>query len=92
MNIPSLEVERTNGYTGSTTILGCEQPYIFLSQPIQVFDSLYPSYEGYPSYLAYSLNELHGFTKVESLIDNTVSATDEEKREIEKLLKEGVIL
>lgn len=92
MNVPSLEVERTNGYTGSSAILGCEQPYIFLSQPVQVFDSLYPHYEGYPSYMAYKLGDLSGFTKVEELIDNTVEATETEKAEIERLLKEGVIL
>lgn len=92
MNVPSLEVERTNGYTGSTAILGCEQPYILLSQPVQVFDSLYPHYEGYPCYMSYTLGELSGYTKVEELIDNTVEATEAEKAEIERLLKEGVIL
>ena len=92
MNVPSIEVDRTNGYTGSTAILGCEQPYIFLSQPVQVFDSLYPEYEGYPCYMSYTLGDLSGYTQVEELIDNSVEATEYEKSEIERLLKEGVIL
>lgn len=88
----SVPVQRTGGYTGSSAVLGVEQAYIILTQPRQVFDSRYPKYEGYPSYLSYQLKELSGFTKVESLIDNVVECTDSEREEIEKLLKEGVYL
>ncbi len=92
LNVPSIDLERTNAYTGSSGILGCEQPYILLSQPVQVFDSLYPKYEGYPCYLHKKLDDVSGYCKVESVIDNAISATDTEKAEIEALLKEGVYL
>lgn len=85
-------VERTGGYTGVTGLLGSEKPYILLTQPVQAMAASYNVYEGFPSFVTYTLGDLHGFTKVEELIDNTIAATETEKAEIERLLKEGVIL
>ena len=88
----SVPVERTGAYTGSAAMMGCEIPHIILSQPVQVKPARYNEYEGFASYITYKLSNLSGFTKCESVIDNTVSAPDDEKAEIERLLKEGVIL
>lgn len=88
----TVPVERTGAYTGSAAMMGCEVPHIILTQPIQVKPERYNFFEGYASYITYKLSGLSGFTKVESVIDNTVSAPDDEKAEIERLLKEGVIL
>lgn len=88
----SVPVERTGAYTGPAAFMGCEQPYLILTQPIQVMPEKYGMYEGYPCYQTYKLSTLHGYTKCESVIDNTVDATEPEKEEIERLLKEGVIL
>jgi hypothetical protein len=88
----SVPVERTGAYTGPAAFMGCEYPYLILTQPIQVMPDNYARYEGFPCYQTYKLSRLSGYTKCESVIDNTVSATDAEKDEIERLLKEGVIL
>lgn len=88
----SVPVQRTGAYTGPAAFMGCEYPYLILTQPIQVMPDNYARYEGFPCYQTYKLSTLHGYTKCESVIDNTVSATDAEKDEIERLLKEGVIL
>lgn len=88
----SVPVERTGAYTGPAAFMGCEYPYLILTQPIQVMPDNYARYEGFPCYQTYKLSHLSGYTKCESVIDNTVSATDAEKDEIERLLKEGVIL
>ena len=92
IGIASVPVQRSGSYTGNAALMGCETPYILLTQPIQVLPQDYGKYEGYPSYITYTLSSLSGFTKVEELIDNTVEATDAEKDEIERLLKEGVYL
>lgn len=88
----SVPVERTGAYTGPAAFMGCETPHLILTQPIQVMPYNYSKYEGFPCYQTYKLSSLSGYTKCESVIDNTVSATDAEKDEIERLLKEGVIL
>ena len=67
-------------------------PFLVLTQPQQHLDDHYKEYSGLPSYITYKLGACSGYTKVENVIDNTVSATDEEKAEIERLLKEGVYL
>lgn len=89
----SQPTERSGSYTGNSASLGCEFPYLILTQPVQVMPKEYGDYEGYPAYIMYTLSELDGYTKVNSVIDNTVgSATDTEREEIERLLKEGVYL
>lgn len=88
----TVPVERTGSYTGSAAMMGCEVPHIILTQPIQVKPARYNEFEGYASYITYKLSGLTGYTKVESVVDNKVAAPDDEKAEIERLLKEGVIL
>lgn len=85
-------VERGGSYTGSQSMLGCFTPYLILTQPVQHLADYYSSFEGYPSYNYFKLGDLKGFTKVEKVIDNTINATETEKKMIEKLLMEGVIL
>ena len=89
----TVQVERSGAYTGASAILGVEYPHLILSQPIQSKPKNYGSYEGFACNVTYKLNDLHGFTKVEALIDNTIpGATEKEKAEIEQLLKEGIFL
>ena len=88
----SPRVERSGAYTGAGSILAGYTPYILFTQPIQQYPPNYEKYVGYPSYTTQKLNDLKGFTMVSEVIDNTVPATDEEKKMIENLLKEGVIL
>ena len=88
----SIQLQRTGNFSGASAALGCFEAYIILTQPEQQLPADYNTYIGYPSYITYKLSELSGFTKVEDVIDNTVAATDTEKMEIERLLKEGIIL
>lgn len=88
----SMEISRTGNFSGASNALGCFDAYMILTQATQQFPPGYEKYVGYPCYNTYKLGDLSGFTKVEEVIDNTVAATDREKEEIERLLKEGVYL
>ena len=88
----SMEISRTGNFSGASNALGCFDAYMILTQATQQFPPGYERYVGYPCYNTYKLGDLSGFTKVEQVIDNTVAATDREKEEIERLLKEGVYL
>ena len=92
MSVGSIQLERTGSFSGAASGMSCRSAYIVLTQPAQHLPGDYSKYVGYPSYLKRTLSELSGYTEVDSLIDNTVAAPDDEKAEIEKLLKEGVIL
>ena len=93
MSIDSVDVQRTGDYRGAQGALGMEIPFIIVTVPVQHYPgSEYQKTQGFPCYMTRKLKNLTGFTKVASVKDNTVSATDEEKREIERLLKEGVYL
>lgn len=86
------EVMRSGNYSGSISGMVHRTPCILLHRPIQHFPKDYNKYVGFPCYIRYKLKDLTGFTMIDSVIDNTVSAPDDEKAEIERLLKEGVIL
>lgn len=87
-----IQISRTGNFSGACSALSCFDAYMILTQCEQQMPANYGKYVGYPCYITYKLSDLTGFTKVEEVIDNTVAATDEEKAEIERLLKEGVIL
>lgn len=92
---PAVQLQRSGSYDGATANLAGGKAYIILSQPRQHYPGLmYDKTKGWCSYKAFKLSELNGqgFTKVHSMLDNTVPATDVEKKMIEDLLKEGVIL
>lgn len=86
------DVQRSGSYSGAAAALGNFTPYIIVEYPNQQFPANYGKYIGFPSYITLTLSECSGFTVADAVIDNTVAATDTEKAEIERLLKEGVII
>ena len=72
--------------------LGVQFCYVIITRPIQSLADDYNVFEGYPSNVTSRLKDLSGYTIVESVHLENMTATDEEKAEIESLLKAGVIL
>lgn len=88
-----MEQQRSGNYGGSISAFCNRTPAIILNRPKQQYPADYNKYVGYPSFITYTLETLTGFTQIADVIDNTVfSATDEERAEIEQLLKDGIIL
>lgn len=76
----------------SAGYLGVQKCYLVISRPRQSLAENYNSFVGYPSNITSTLGSLKGFTQVESIHLENIPATDEEKSEIEQLLKAGVII
>ena len=76
----------------SAGYLGVQKCYLVISRPRQSLADDYNSFVGYPSNITSTLGSLKGFTQVESIHLENIPATDEEKSEIEQLLKAGVII
>lgn len=77
---------------GNYGILGNRKPYLIIQRPTISVPSDYGKTIGYMSRITAKLGDLHGYTVVEEIHLEHISATDDEKKLIENALKSGVIL
>ena len=77
---------------GNYGILGNRTPYLIIQRPTISVPSDYGKTIGYMSRITAKLGDLTGYTVVEEIHLEHISATDDEKRLIETALKSGVIL
>lgn len=85
-------VEKSGSLGGTGGMLGVQTPYLILTRPRQAVPSGQNAYTGYPSYITRKLDDLEGYTEVDSIHLDGIPATEQEMSEIESLLKNGVIL
>lgn len=90
----STKIQYQNGGSMSLTsgYLAPQFCYVIISRPIQSLANGYNKFVGYPSNVTAQLSTLSGFTMVEDIHLENLSATDNEIDEIESLLKSGVII
>lgn len=85
-------VQKSGNFVGNAGALGSKTPYIIVTRPIPVTPVNYHLYYGLPSHVSVLISSLTGYTRVKSVhVDDVSSATDEEKRMIESILKNGFI-
>ena len=85
-------VERSGSFTGNSGAMGSKVPYLIISRPQTAMADKFETLSGYPSNTYTLLSDCKGFTQVKYCHVENLSATETEKKEIESLLKEGVIL
>ena len=85
-------IERSGSLSGTGGIMGNQVPYLILTRPKQAMPELQNHFIGYPSFITSYLGDLTGYTEVESVHLEEIPATESELREIETLLKGGVLL
>lgn len=85
-------VDRSGSFTGNSGAMGSKVPYIIISRPQTAMANKFETLSGYPSNTYTPLSACKGFTRVKYCHVENLSATETEKNEIERLLKEGVIL
>lgn len=85
-------VERSGSFTGNAGAMGSKIPYLIISRPQTAMADKFETLSGYPSNTYTSLSACKGFTQVKYCHVENLSATETEKGEIKRLLKEGVIL
>ena len=90
-NLEGNAVSRSGEISGNAGILGDYQPFIVVTRPINDRPSTYNSNIGQTYNKSVQLGTLSGFTIVDEAHVEGMSATETEKKEIERLLKEGVI-
>lgn len=77
---------------GNYGLLGNRTPYLIIQRPRISVPKDYGKTVGYMSRITAKLGDLTGYTVVEEIHLEHISATDDEKRLIENALKSGVIL
>lgn len=85
-------VDRSGSFTGNSGAMGSKVPYIIISRPQTAMADKFETLSGYPSNTYTPLSACKGFTQVKYCHVESLSATETEKNEIERLLKEGVII
>ena len=86
---PSIEKSGAMGGTGG--MLAIQTPYLILTRPRQALPAHQNTFTGYPSFITEKLGDLSGYTEIEEIHLENISATESELSEIENLLKSGVI-
>lgn len=86
---PSVEKSGSMGGTGG--MLAVQTPYLILTRPRQALPRDQNTFMGYPAFITERLEDLTGYTEIDSIHLENVPATETELSEIETLLKGGVI-
>lgn len=86
-------IQRSGAITSNTGFLGDFIPYIVLHRPKQSMPSNFKGVKGYQSNITSIIGNCQGYTEVDFVhLTGIDGATDTELKEIESLLKEGVII
>lgn len=87
------QIQRSGNFTGNAGAMGCKKPYIIVSSDV-AYDAVgYNTQYGYPANLTVMLGTCNGYVKVKEVHADTISnATEQEKRDIENQLKQGIII
>lgn len=87
------DVQRGGSLASNTGVLGEFLPYIVVHRPKQSMPQNFKGIKGYQSNITSILGYCQGYTEVDYIHLTGISgATDTELQEIERLLKEGVII
>lgn len=85
-------IQRSGNLGGSAGIMAVQKPFLIIERPNLSVPNNVQHYVGQTSNLTRYLSACKGFTMVEHIHLHGIDATSDELKEIESLLKEGVIL
>lgn len=92
VNVMKPSIEKSGAISGTGGMMAIQKPYLIITRPKQAVPTNQKHYMGYPSFITSMLGALSGYTEMEYIHLEGLSATDEELSEIESLLKGGVYL
>ena len=92
VNMAKQQITRSGSLTGNAGQMGIKTPFVIRHKPIQAIPGSQNSYLGYPSFITERIGNLTGYTEFYEVHLNGLTCTDEEKDELESLMKGGVLL
>lgn len=91
VNMMKPNIEKSGSMSGTGGLMAVQTPYIILTRPRQAIPADQNTYMGYPAFITVSMDDLEGYTEVEHVHLEGMSATANEVAEIESLLLKGVV-
>lgn len=85
-------IGRSGGFSGNAGAMGIKKPYLILQRPQTKVAETFPRLSGYPTNISGKLSYFSGQVNVTSVHVEGINATDAELKEIESLLKSGVLV
>lgn len=85
-------VQHSGSLSGNAGACGIKKPYLIISRPQTAMPAAYESIEGTSTNYTVKLGTCSGYTRVKEMHVDGVNCTASELADIERLLKEGVIL
>lgn len=85
-------IQKSGAMSGTGGLMGVQTPYLICQRPRQSVPAYQNTFTGYPANITAKLSDLSGYTEVESIHLDGLSATQEEQQEIMDLLTSGVII
>ena len=86
------DVQHSGSFGASHGAMGIKKPYIMVKRPIQKVVPDYNTLYGYPAHKMVKISDCSGYLRVKEVDVVSSTATDEEKKIIENLLKQGVFV
>ena len=87
------QIQRGGGVGGASGMFGVQRPYLIIERPEQRTIQDFGGQIGNPADVTDYLGNFSGFVKVKAVhVENITGATEAEQTEIERMLKDGVIL
>lgn len=87
-----VNVSRSGVIGAAAGLMDVQTPYLIISRPRQAVPENQNKYTGYPSFITEQIGDLTGYTEVQMIHLHNMSCTDEEYKEIDSLLTQGVII
>lgn len=86
-------IQRSGNFSGNAGAMGCKKPYLIIATNIPYDAAAYETQYGYPANLTVMLGTCSGYVKAKEVHADTIAnATEQEKRDIENQLKQGIII
>ena len=85
------DIPQSNSYASSGAFLSVRRPYLMIERPVTNYSTTFKKERGLPSNISKKLQNMSGFTILQDVHLDGITATDAEKKELEGLLSKGVI-
>lgn len=85
-------VQHSGGFSGNAGAMGVRRPYLIITRPQSALAVNYEAYQGAPANHTTTLGRCSGFVRVKAVHLDGIPATLQELTEIERMLREGIII
>lgn len=86
------DVQRSGGFTGCAGAMGPKKPYLIIDRPQTRIATDVDKYSGKPSNTTQFIGDCSGFIRAQEVHFSAPGAFDDEVKEVESLLKSGVLM